>query len=86
MNIEDKKILSVSIRSRETILFEGQCVSVTSFNLRGRFDILPLHSNFITLISKYVILDVGKESEKKFDLEKGVLYVMSNKVNIYVGI
>ncbi|AHB40482.1 MAG: hypothetical protein ACD_25C00197G0003 [uncultured bacterium] len=86
MSEQNTILLSVSVRTREKVLFEGSATTVTSFNLRGRFDILPYHANFITLISKYVIIDTGKETERQFDIDKGILYAMSNKVSVYVGI
>jgi F0F1-type ATP synthase epsilon subunit len=85
-NSESKKLLSVSIKSKNKILYEGSVLTLTSKNERGVFDILLLHTNFITLISDYVIIDKGLPSEKRFDFEKGVLYVLSNVVDIYVGI
>ncbi|GIW60424.1 MAG: hypothetical protein KatS3mg087_1490 [Patescibacteria group bacterium] len=86
MTSKGTPLLSVSVRTREKVLFEGSALSVTSFNLRGRFDILPFHTNFITLVSKYVIITTGSGEVRHFDIEKGILYVMSNKVSVYVGI
>jgi len=79
-------MLYVSIKSKERNLFDGMAHTLTSKNEHGVFDILPLHTNFITLVSDYVILDKGLPTEKKFELEKGVLYIMSNKVDIHIGI
>ena len=79
-------MLYVSIKSKERNLFDGMAHTLTSKNEHGVFDILPLHTNFITLLSDYVILDKGLPTEKKFELEKGVLYIMSNKVDIHIGI
>ena len=79
-------LLSATIKSKEKVLFEGAVKTVTSKNERGVFDILPFHTNFITLIKDYVVFNKGQDDEKKFDMEKGVLYVMSNEVNVYVGI
>lgn len=67
-------------------VFEGDVRTLTSINQRGIFDILPLHTNFITLISDYVIVDKGLPSEKRFNMKKGILYVLSNKVSVYEGI
>jgi F0F1-type ATP synthase epsilon subunit len=78
--------LYVSIKSKDKIMYAGNVTTLTSKNERGVFDILFLHANFITLISSYVIIDKGLPSEKRFDFEKGVLYVVSNKVDVYVGI
>lgn len=78
--------LKVSIKSKEKTLFSGSVSTVTSKNERGVFDILPLHANFISLVFEYIIIDKGLQSEKRFDIEKGVLYVLSNKIDVYVGI
>lgn len=81
-----KPLIDATLKTKEKALFDNMVYTVTSVNESGVFDILPFHTNFITLISKYVIFDRGLSSERKFDLEKGVLYVMSNKVDVYIGI
>ncbi len=86
MDNQDTSLLSVGVRTREKVLFDGMARSVTSFNLRGRFDILPFHTNFITLISRYVIISTETGEARQFDIDKGILYVMSNRVSVYVGI
>ena len=83
--IEPTKLHIKIISPKETIL-EDIVLSVSSVNVAGKFDILPEHANFITLISKYVIIDTGKQTEQQFDIDKGILYAMSNKVSVYVGI
>ena len=85
-DIKMNTTLSACIKSKEKILFDGTVRTISSVNERGPFDILPLHANFITLILNYVILDKGLSTERRFDIEKGVLYVLSNKVDVYVGI
>lgn len=81
-----RKFINVLIKSKSKILYEGDVTTLTSKNERGVFDILLSHTNFITLIRDYVILDKGLPTEQKFNFEKGVLYVVSDKVDIYVGI
>lgn len=84
--ITNESQLSVQIKSKDRVMFSGYVFSITSKNERGVFDILPFHANFISLISDYIILDKGLETEKKFIIEKGVLYIISNKVDIHIGI
>ncbi len=79
-------LLHASIRTKSDIVYEGRCNSVTSHNPRGAFDVLPMHTNFITLIDSYVTVNLGLGDEKKFELEHGIMYVMSNSVNIYLGV
>ena len=78
--------LSVSIRTKEKLLYSGTASSVSSENVNGPFDIIPQHANFISLIYGYLIVDLGLSTEQKFDVEKGVMYVMSDKVDVYLGI
>lgn len=64
-----KDVLSVKILSPTQTIFEGEAISVSSANLTGKFDILPYHANFITLIQKTpVILRVRKKSAEGKDL------------------
>ncbi|MDC0449028.1 hypothetical protein OAL67_00240 [bacterium] len=77
--------LKVSIRSREKHLFDGNVSTLTSINDTGEFDVLGYHANFVTLIKKYVLLDKGLSTQKKFEFDTAVLSVASNKVDVYVG-
>ena len=78
--------LDVSIRTRSKILFEGKIYSVTSFNVVGEFDVLPQHANFVSLVKNNITLDKGLKTEKKFDIESGVMSVTKDKVAVYLGV
>jgi F0F1-type ATP synthase epsilon subunit len=78
--------LQVTLRSKEKLLYRGVAVTVSSENERGPFDILSGHANFISLIHAYVIVDHGLPTEQSFQMEKGIMYVASNKIEVYVGI
>ncbi len=78
--------LALTIASRESILFKGAVVSVTSINETGRFDILTSHENFITLIKKMVEVVLPDGSKQAFSLDGGLLKVHANNVIILVGI
>lgn len=65
--------------------FNERAKAVSSQNLVGKFDILPDHTNFITLILKTLtIYTFNKKIDFKF--ERGVLEVSENKVNIFLGL
>ena len=82
--IKDK--ITVSIKNKKEQLFLGDALSVTSKNDDGVFDILPFQVNFITLIFDFIVIDRNLPSEKRYEMENGVLYTISNKVEIYVGL
>lgn len=82
--IKDK--ITVSIKNKKEQLFLGDAYSVTSKNDDGIFDILPFHVNFITLIYDFIVIDRNQDSERRFEMENGVLYTLGNKIDIYIGL
>ena len=78
--------LTVTVRKRETILFTGEVTSITSINEKGRFDVLPEHENFITVISSFLILKTPEGKEKQFDITSGVMKVYENTITVYLDI
>ncbi|MDP3770536.1 MAG: hypothetical protein U1A25_02535 [Candidatus Sungbacteria bacterium] len=85
-NIQTSDELSVVVRDRNNLLFQGKIDAVSSINDKGPFDILPQHANFISLITQAVVLHISGKQEKRIDLQSGVLKVRDNNVEIYVGI
>ncbi len=83
---DDQNILNVIIKNREKTLFEDKAKAVTSIDEKGTFDILPQHSNFISVIQKQVIVHKIDGAEEKFTCAEGVLRVESNVVRIYIDI
>jgi len=78
--------MTVSIKNKKEQLYLGDASSLTSKNERGVFDILPYHVNFITLIFGFIVIDRNLSSEKRYEMDNGVLYTISNKVEIYIGL
>jgi len=78
--------ISVVIYGLESILYQGKVDAITSVNEKGKFDILPLHSNFISIVREYLILHEKSGSEKKFKLTQGVLKFTNNQANIFLGL
>lgn len=61
--------LNVKIFSPTQTIFEGEVLSISSVNATGKFDILPYHANFITLVQKSpVILRMRKKGKEGKDL------------------
>lgn len=86
-NIDSKNInLTVNMRSKSKIYYKGNVKSVTTTNERGEFDILPMHTNFVSIVRKYVTLDKNLPTMQKFDIDSAVLSVQNGIVDIYVGI
>ena len=76
----------VSIRSEEQLLFQDQARSVSSENEKGKFDILPRHANFISLIKNFVTVIKKDGTKQDFKIDIGLMRVADDKVNVYLGV
>lgn len=76
--------LKVSVKNRKKTFIQDEAFSVTSYNQKGIFDILPFHANFITLVNKLLTV---KTFTKEYLLQftEGVLLVQNDTVNIYIS-
>lgn len=79
-----EETLDVSIMTPHQIIFQGKALAVSSINSEGKFDILPEHANFITLIENQAIQVIKDNREPlSFNFHQAIIYNESNKVSIY---
>jgi len=84
-----KQILKVRILSPQKLIFQGEAISVSSTNSQGKFDILPQHANFITMVKDMPIIIMpitNKQRPLIYKFPLAIIYNFSNLVNIYTGI
>lgn len=79
-------LLSVTVKGPSKQEFKGEAVSVTSLNKKGKFDVLPFHINFISLIKEYVIIIQKDKKKITFPLQSGIMKVYEDNVNILIGV
>jgi len=80
------QLFHLKIVAKDGILFDGDIKSLTSFNDKGKFDILALHANFISIIFKSIKIVDSKGVEKEMNIEKALLRNRQNNLEIYLGI
>lgn len=78
--------LDFHMRSRTKVYFKGTIHSVTAYNDKGELDVLPMHTNFVSIVKKYIVLDKGLKTEQKFEFDSGVMSVQDGKIDLYVGV
>ena len=81
-----KELFNVKVINSEKLLFEGQAESVTSVNAEGTFDILPHHTNFISIITKKLQINLENGKKIQMDIDEGIIKCKDNYLNIYLGI
>ena len=81
------QLLNVRIVTPKAIVYEGTALSVSSKNSKGKFDILPQHANFITIVEKSpIIIRTDLKKRLIFNFEVAIISTIKNLVNIYTDI
>jgi F0F1-type ATP synthase epsilon subunit len=80
------KVLSVTIKRPDRVEFTGNVKAISSVNMRGPFDVLPFHSNFISLIKDKVTIHHEDKDPVTYQLQAGIIKVTGNTVTVLVGI
>lgn len=82
-----KNEISLKIHSRAGVLFSGLVSSLSAINQRGKFDIMPMHSNFISLISGAITYrDAVSGQVHNVPIDQAILKATGNTVDIYLGL
>jgi F0F1-type ATP synthase epsilon subunit len=79
-------VLNVIIRDTQNIIFNGDADRVSSYNEVGRFDIYPLHANFISIIAQEISVYNNNTKIKELKIEQAIMKVKQNNVRIFLGI
>ena len=84
--MSDKKLIAIVVQDTENTLFEGQVDRITSFNEVGRFDVYPMHANFISILNQKITLYNNHQIVKEMNIEQAIMKVKQDKVTIFLGI
>ncbi len=82
----DESKFHLKVASREGIIYEGDVISITSYNELGVFDVLAQHANFISLINKGIVLRDIENKEKEIKFDNALMKNFENNVEVYVGV
>jgi F0F1-type ATP synthase epsilon subunit len=76
----------VEVISPTGTVFKGGVEALSSSNEVGRFDLLPYHANFITIIKDSLVIRPSRGPTQTLPVTRGVLYCYNNNVTVYLGI
>lgn len=82
----NKTLLKVTIEDTENVQFAGEVDRITSYNEVGRFDIYPMHANFISIITKQIDLYQQGKKMKEIKIDQAVMKVKKDETHIFLGI
>ena len=78
--------LTVTIKKPEQTVFDGEATAISSVSNRGRFDVLPYHANFISLIQDSITIYQEGKKPQIIPIKTGVMKVNANIVKIILGV
>lgn len=82
----EEKPLTLQVRNREGVVFQGEVKNLSSINDDGKFDVLSHHTNFISLINNKLILRLSDNTERVINFDRGVMRVIGNNVDVFLGV
>ena len=82
----EDNLLRVTVRSRQGLVFDGRLFAVSSRNAKGVFDVLPMHTNFVSMITDKVVLRRPDGKKDELRVSSGVMVVENNQVKIFLGV
>lgn len=81
------EVLQVKVLSPKKMIFLGQALSLSSVNSTGKFDILPQHANFITLVKNNQLTIVTKKGDtESYHFNLAIVLAVNNTVSVYTDI
>ena len=85
--MSDASVLKVQARAPFQLYFEGEALVVTASNKVGKFDILPGHANFFSVINPNSEVIIGTEKEDtKINVSNGIVTVKDDEVMLFLDI
>jgi hypothetical protein len=82
-----QRSMRVKVHSPFRDYYDAQAFSVTAENATGPFDILPLHHNFISLLSpcELMIRTVDK-GDQRIKISGGIMHVKADQVVVFLDV
>ena len=84
--MSDTKTMALLVQDTENVMFDGQIDRITSYNEMGKFDIYPMHANFISIITKNVEIYQNRKMVKEIEIKQAVMKVKKDRIDIYLGL
>lgn len=87
-SLRDGVSMDVKVYSPRKTFFNERAASVSAVNDTGAFDILPMHHNFITLLSPcdLVIRRLDDKEDQHIRIAGGLMHVKADEITVFLDI
>ena len=77
--------IHVLVKDKNGVVADEITTAVSSYNEVGLFDVLPLHTNFISLIRQKLVLH-KPAGDREIKVGTGLLEVINGEIHVYLGL
>ncbi len=78
------QVMDVEVMTPKQTLFKGKALAVSSKDLTGKFDILPMHANFIAIVENQPVRVIKEDRQVlEFNFIQAIIYNSMNKVTVF---
>ncbi|PIS14639.1 hypothetical protein COT64_01570 [Candidatus Shapirobacteria bacterium CG09_land_8_20_14_0_10_39_12] len=84
--IKSKELLSLTVMTREKVLFEGEAKAVSSINEIGAFSVLPQHANFVSVVKDFLTVIKPNGETVTFQTKTGLLKIWENEARVFLDV
>ena len=81
-----KNTIYVKVYAPYKVYYEGEANSISAASQTGRFDILPQHHNFITLLVACDVVIRTSTHEETIRIQGGIMHVKADRAIIFLDI
>lgn len=81
----DTAPLTVIARAPFHVYYEGPAQAISASNVVGRFDILPGHAGFFSVLSPCEVVIETTTDPVSFNITNGIITVRNNEVMLFVN-
>lgn len=82
----DQELINLIVQDTESIIFNDKVDRITSYNEMGKFDVYPMHANFISIIAKQLAIYQNHKLIKEIPIQQAVMKVKKDEVRIFLGL
>ncbi len=82
----DQTLIHLIVQDTENIIFDDTVDRITSYNEMGKFDVYPMHANFISIITKQIAIYQNHKMIKELPIQQAVMKVKKDEVRIFLGL
>ena len=78
--------LILTVLTRRGVIFDQEVESITSYNDTGRFDVLPEHSQFISIVKNKIVARLKDGRDQQIPVDNAIMRVKGVKVEVFLGV